>query len=131
MGTARRRRSERAGRGAIRSPGRPTAGRREHREAFWKAIARGMSSWDAAARRRPPSTGWHEVVRKNGGMPPASEAHRPREAAAVRSGTIRRHHCRRKRSDGRARRELERGITVAAKIGGGQRHGAQSKSRNG
>ena len=35
MGTSKRRRSDRAGRGPIRSPGRPTAGRREHRQAFW------------------------------------------------------------------------------------------------
>jgi Helix-turn-helix domain len=72
MGASRRRRSDRAGRGPIRSPGRPTAGRREHRQAFWKAIARGMSSWDAALEAgvsQPVGTRW---FRENGGMPPTN-----------------------------------------------------------
>jgi IS30 family transposase len=70
MGASRQRRSDRAGRGPIRSPGRPTAGRREHRQAFWKAIARGLSSWDAAVDAgvsQPVGTRW---FRENGGMPP-------------------------------------------------------------
>jgi IS30 family transposase len=70
MGASRRRRSDRAGRGPIRSPGRPTAGRREHRQRFWKAIARGMSSWEAAGEAgisQPVGTRW---FRENGGMPP-------------------------------------------------------------
>jgi IS30 family transposase len=72
MGTPRRRRSMRAGRGQIRSPGRPTAGRREHRQRFWNAIARGVSSWDAAREAgvsQPVGTRW---FRENGGMPPAN-----------------------------------------------------------
>jgi IS30 family transposase len=72
MGTSRRRRSDRAGRDPIRSPGRPTAGRREHRQAFWKAIARGLSSWDAALEAgvsQPVGTRW---FRENGGMPPTN-----------------------------------------------------------
>ena len=72
MGVSRRRRSDRAGRGPIRSPGRPTAGRREHRQRFWKAIARGVSSWDAARDAgvsQPVGTRW---FRENGGMPPAN-----------------------------------------------------------
>ncbi len=48
MGTPKRRQSHRAGRGPIRSPGRPTAGRRDQRQEFWKAIARGLPSQDAA-----------------------------------------------------------------------------------
>ena len=71
MGASKRRRSDRAERGPIRSPGRPTAGRREHRQAFWKAIARGVSSWDAALEAgvsQPVGTRW---FRENGGMPPA------------------------------------------------------------
>jgi IS30 family transposase len=70
MGASKRRRSDRAGRGPIRSPGRPTAGRREHRQEFWKAIARGLSSWDAALEAsvsQPVGTRW---FRENGGMPP-------------------------------------------------------------
>ena len=72
MGASIRRRSDRAGRGPIRSPGRPTAGRREHRQAFWKAIARGLSSWDAALEAgvsQPVGTRW---FRENGGMPPTN-----------------------------------------------------------
>ena len=46
---ARRRRSDRAAaRAAMRSPGRPSVGRREQRQRFWAAIARGVSSEDAA-----------------------------------------------------------------------------------
>jgi hypothetical protein len=32
----------------MRSPGRPPVGRLEHRQRFWAAIARGLSSEDAA-----------------------------------------------------------------------------------
>jgi len=74
MGTPRRRRSFRAGRSPMRSPGRPTAGRREHRCRFWEAIARGLSSEEAAlaAGVSPPvGTRW---FRENGGMPPISLA---------------------------------------------------------
>ncbi len=70
MGNAKRRRSDRAGRDPIRSPGRPTAGHREHRQRFWKAIARGVSSEDAALEvgvSQPVGTRW---FRENGGMPP-------------------------------------------------------------
>jgi IS30 family transposase len=72
MGASRRRRSDRAGRGPIRSPGRPTAGRRENRQRFWRAIARGVSSWDAAREAgvsQPVGTRW---FRENGGMPPTN-----------------------------------------------------------
>ena len=72
MGISRRRRSARAGRALIRSPGRPTAGRREHRQAFWKGVARGLSSWDAALEAgvsQPVGTRW---FRENGGMPPTN-----------------------------------------------------------
>lgn len=71
MGTSKRRRSDRAGRAAIRSPGRPMAGRREHRAQFWGAIARGLSSEDAALTTGispPVGTRW---FRDNGGMPPS------------------------------------------------------------
>jgi IS30 family transposase len=46
--TTRRRRSERAGRAKLWSPGRPGVGRREERRRFWAAIAAGRSSEDAA-----------------------------------------------------------------------------------
>ena len=50
MGT-RKRRSDRAGRGVLRSPGRPGVARREDRRRFWAAIAAGLASEDAAAVR--------------------------------------------------------------------------------
>jgi IS30 family transposase len=70
MGTPKRRRSDRAGRARMRSPGRPTAGRREHRVRFWKAIATGVPSEEAAlaAGISPPvGTRW---FRESGGMSP-------------------------------------------------------------
>lgn len=72
MDSSKRRLSDRAGRGPLRSPGRPTAGRREHRQAFWKAIARGLASEDAAlvaGVSQPVGTRW---FRENGGMPPTN-----------------------------------------------------------
>ena len=74
MGASRRRRSDRAGRVALRAPGRPTAGRREHKAQFWEAIAHGVSSEDAAIRAGispPVGTRW---FRDNGGMPPSCRA---------------------------------------------------------
>jgi IS30 family transposase len=69
MGASRHRRSERAGRPPIRSPGRPPAGRRGHRKQFWEAIARGLSSEEAALKAgvsAPVGVRW---FRENGGMP--------------------------------------------------------------
>lgn len=69
MGTPRLRRSARAGRAPMRSPGRPTAGRREHRQRFWQAIGDGLSSEDAALAAgvsQPVGTRW---FRESGGMP--------------------------------------------------------------
>ena len=69
MGTARRRASDRAGRPAMRSPGRPPVGRLEHRQRFWMAIARGLSSEDAAVQAGvsgPVGVRW---FRQGGGMP--------------------------------------------------------------
>ena len=79
MQKRKRRRSDRAGRPAMRSPGRtpPVAGREEPQR-FWKAIARGLSSEDAAVSCgvSPPVGGrW---FREGGGMPPISLA--PRSA---------------------------------------------------
>ena len=74
MGTPKRRRAHRAGRPPMRSPGRPTAGRREHRRRFWAAIACGLSSEDAALAAgvsQPVGTRW---FRENRGMPSISLA---------------------------------------------------------
>src|SRR5512144_2455568 len=65
----RKRASDRAGRPAMRSPGRPPVGRLEHRQRFWRAIARGLSSEDAAAEAGvsgPVGVRW---FREGGGMP--------------------------------------------------------------
>src|ERR671923_297686 len=65
---------ERAGRPAMRSPGRPPVGRLEHRQRFWAAIARGLSSEDAAAEAGvsgPVGVRW---FREGGGMPPVALA---------------------------------------------------------
>ena len=72
MGTKRSRSSSRAGRPRMRSPGRPTVGRREHRQRFWEAVARGASSEDAAIAAdvsAPVGTRW---FREGGGMPSIS-----------------------------------------------------------
>jgi hypothetical protein len=44
----RRRRLDRAGRPAMRLPGRPPVAGREEQQRFWKAVARGLSSEEAA-----------------------------------------------------------------------------------
>jgi IS30 family transposase len=69
MGARRRRRSDRAGRPAMRSPGRPPAGRKEHRQRFWAAIARGLSSEDAAAEAGVSPAVGVRWFREGGGMP--------------------------------------------------------------
>jgi IS30 family transposase len=63
-----------AGRPPMRSPGRPPVARREHRQRFWAAIARGLPSEDAAVAAgvsQPVGTRW---FREAGGMPPISRA---------------------------------------------------------
>jgi len=57
-------------RGKIWSPGRPSTARREHRVGFWKAIARGLSSEDAAAAVGMASAFGTRSFREAGGMPP-------------------------------------------------------------
>src|SRR6266508_2838175 len=64
--------SDRAGRPAMRSPGRPPAGRREHRQRFWLAIARGASSEDAAAEACVSAAVGVRWFREAGGMPSLS-----------------------------------------------------------
>jgi len=57
-------------RGKIWSPGRPSTARREHRVGFWQAIARGLSSDDAAAEVGMSSAFGARSFREAGGMPP-------------------------------------------------------------
>jgi len=72
MGKPKRRKSDRAGRSRMHSPGRPTAGRREHRERFWAAIARGVSSVDAAVEAGVSAVVGVRWFREAGGMPPSA-----------------------------------------------------------
>jgi transposase len=58
----------------MRSPGRPPVARREHRQRFWAAIRRGLSSEDAAVAAgvsQPVGTRW---FREAGGMAPITQA---------------------------------------------------------
>ena len=73
MGT-RRRRSDRALRVALRSPGRPWAARREDRRRFWAAIAAGRSSEVAAIEAGVSPAVGTRWFREAGGMPPKSLA---------------------------------------------------------
>jgi IS30 family transposase len=74
MGARKRRAADRAGRPAMRSPGRPPVGRREHRQRFWAAIARGLASEDAGvAAGVSPAVG-SRWFREGGGMPTVSRA---------------------------------------------------------
>ena len=74
MGRARGWAAAAAGRAPMRSPGRPPVARREHRQRFWAAIRRGLSSEDAAVAAgvsQPVGTRW---FREAGGMAPITEA---------------------------------------------------------
>src|SRR4051794_41782381 len=73
MGT-RKRRSDRAGRGILHSPGRPGVARREDRRRFWAAIAAGLASEDAAGRAGVSPAVGTRWFREAGGMPPAALA---------------------------------------------------------
>ncbi|MFL5333894.1 MAG: IS30 family transposase, partial [Geminicoccaceae bacterium] len=71
---ARKRRSDRRLRSALRSPGRPGVARREHRLRFWKAIAAGQSSEDAANCAGVSSPVGGRWFREAGGMPASTLA---------------------------------------------------------
>src|SRR5664280_1228900 len=68
MASRRRRRSDRALRPPMRSPGRPPGWRREHLQQFWEAIARGLSSEDAAVSVGPSPAVGGRFFRQGGGM---------------------------------------------------------------
>jgi IS30 family transposase len=53
----------------MRSPGRPPVGRLEHRQRFWAAIARGVSSEEAAAAAGVSAAVGVRWFREGGGMP--------------------------------------------------------------
>ena len=62
MGRPKGRGAERAGRPVMRSPGRPPVGRREHRQRFWAAIARGERERRGRCRGGRVAGGWRPVV---------------------------------------------------------------------
>jgi IS30 family transposase len=64
-----KRAADQAGRPAMRSPGRPPVGRLEHRQRFWAAIARGLSSEDAAVVAGVSAAVGVRWFREGGGMP--------------------------------------------------------------
>ena len=72
MGKPKRRKSDLAGRPLMSSPGRPTAGRREHRVRFWEAIARGLSSVEAATEAGVSAVVGVRWFREGGGMRPSA-----------------------------------------------------------
>src|SRR5215218_2835201 len=67
----RKRRSDRSGRGALTSPGRPSVARREDHRQFWAAIAAGRSSEDAAVGAGVSPAVGARWFRRAGGMPPS------------------------------------------------------------
>ena len=66
-----KRRSDRSGRSPLSSPGRPPVAGRHDRQRFWKGIALGLSSEDAAIGAGVPQAIGTRWFRKAGGMPPA------------------------------------------------------------
>jgi hypothetical protein len=66
--------SDRTGRPAMRSPGRPPVGRREDRQRFWAAIARGLNSEAAGIEAGVSPAVGVRLFREGGGMPPVSQA---------------------------------------------------------
>jgi hypothetical protein len=111
MGARGRRPSGRALRPPMRSPGRPPGWRREHKQRLWQAIARGLSSGEAAATVGVASAVGTRWFREGGGMStvsstPVSDRYlsfAEREEIAI----LRAQHCGRAR--GRANRAVGRG----------------------
>jgi len=74
MGAGKRQQAIRAMRGQMWSPGRPSVAQREDRQRFWRAIAAGCSSEDAAAAAGVSQAVGSRWFRDGGGMPPISLA---------------------------------------------------------
>jgi IS30 family transposase len=68
MGVGKRQQSIRAMRGQLWSPGRPSVARREDRQRFWRAIAAGCSSGEAAAAAGVSQAVGSRWFRQAGGM---------------------------------------------------------------
>ena len=74
VGMAGRRRSDRALRSKLHSPGRPPVARQAHQRRFWALIATGLSSEDAAAGAGVSTPVGARWFRKEGGMAPSTLA---------------------------------------------------------
>jgi transposase, IS30 family len=74
MGAGKCQQAIRAMRGQMWSPGRPSVARRGHRQRFWRAIAAGCSSEDAATAAGVSQAVGSRWFRDGGGMPPISLA---------------------------------------------------------
>jgi hypothetical protein len=74
MGVRERQQAVRAMRGQMWSPGRPSTARREDRQRFWREIAAGCSSEEAAAAAGVSQAVGSRWFRDGGGMPPISLA---------------------------------------------------------
>jgi IS30 family transposase len=74
VGVRERQRAVRAMRGQMWSPGRPSVARREDRQRFWREIAAGCSSEEAAAAAGVSPAVGSRWFRDGGGMPPISLA---------------------------------------------------------
>ena len=70
MGVGKRQQAIRAMRSQMWSPGRPSIARREDRVRFWEAVARGVSSEDAAGEAGVSPVVGVRWFRQAGGMPP-------------------------------------------------------------
>jgi len=69
--TIKRRRSDRSGRAALQSPGRPPLARRENYQQFWASVAAGRSSEEAAIDAGVSPAVGGRWFRRAGGMPPS------------------------------------------------------------
>ena len=74
MQQRKRRRADRALRARMRSPGRPPVARREDRQRFWAAIAKGLTSEDAGVAAGISGVVGTRWFRESGGMPTVSQA---------------------------------------------------------
>src|SRR3954452_18679079 len=108
-----RRRSDRALRGKLRSPGRPGVARREDRRRFWAAIAAGLSREDAAMGvgvSQPVGFRWFRAA---GGMPPSHLSRSSKPLSGRYLSSAEREEIALLRAQGHGRREVARRLKRA------------------
>lgn len=109
-----RRRSDRALRAKLRSPGRPPVARQEHRRGFWAFIAEGLSSEDAAMEvgvSQPVGTRW---FREAGGIAPSHLSRSAKSPTKTRLSFAEREEIALCRAQGAGVREVARRLGRAA-----------------